>query len=156
MALKFPVPPDNSLPSMRAAFQELAMSIDKHVGGAVQRAVSPILASGGSPSSGLVNNGRIGETGVTGATGPIGPTGAAGAVGSTGPTGPTGPHNLLAGLQGGTAGEYYHLTAAQNASIGSGVTGTRTFYTASTSGGAVNVLNTVTIANGLITGWTQV
>ena len=36
-----------------------------------------------------------------------------------------------------------------------GLTATRTFYAASTSGGAVNVLNTVTIKDGIITAWTQ-
>ena len=36
-----------------------------------------------------------------------------------------------------------------------GLTATRTFYAASSSGGATNVLNTVTIKDGIITSWTQ-
>ena len=36
-----------------------------------------------------------------------------------------------------------------------GLTATRTFYAASSSGGTVNVLNTVTIKDGIITAWTQ-
>lgn len=33
--------------------------------------------------------------------------------------------------------------------------GTRTFYTAATSGGTVDVLNTVVVENGFIKSWTQ-
>lgn len=36
-----------------------------------------------------------------------------------------------------------------------GITDTITFYAAATSGGAVTQLQTVTIENGLITGWDQ-
>jgi hypothetical protein len=38
---------------------------------------------------------------------------------------------------------------------GGSFTDTITFYAAATSGGTVNVLNTVTIVDGLITNWTQ-
>lgn len=67
-------------------------------------------------------------------------------------------HNSTLGLQGGAAGEYYHLTAAQNsivASLSTALTGTIMFYAASSSGGSANVLNTVAISNGSITNWTQ-
>lgn len=51
-------------------------------------------------------------------------------------------------------GDYF--TGKYRSSDGSaGLTATRTFYAASTSGGAVNVLNTVTIKDGIITAWTQ-
>lgn len=36
-----------------------------------------------------------------------------------------------------------------------GITGTKQFYSAATSGGTVNVLNTVVISSGIITSWTQ-
>ena len=45
--------------------------------------------------------------------------------------------------------------SASSVVTGSGVTGSRTFYSASASGGATTYLNTITISNGLITGWTQ-
>ena len=71
--------------------------------------------------------GPVGETGtqgVTGPTGPQGPVGETGPVGVTGATGPVGPtgatgpagttdHQALQNLQGGTALEYYHLTAEE-------------------------------------------
>jgi hypothetical protein len=38
---------------------------------------------------------------------------------------------------------------------GTGITATKTFYAAASEGGTVNVLNTVSISNGLITSWTQ-
>lgn len=48
------------------------------------------------------------------------------------------------------------VKAAYQSSDGTaGLTATRTFYAASSSGGAVNVLNTVTIKDGIITSWTQ-
>lgn len=50
----------------------------------------------------------------------------------------------------------YYLYGAHKSSDGTaGMNGTITFYAASSSGGAVNVLNTVTIKDGLITAWTQ-
>lgn len=36
-----------------------------------------------------------------------------------------------------------------------GISATKTFYAASTSGGATDVLNTVVISSGIITSWTQ-
>ena len=51
-------------------------------------------------------------------------------------------------------GDYF--TGKYRSSDGSaGLTATRTFYAASSSGGATNVLNTVTIKDGIITSWTQ-
>lgn len=51
-------------------------------------------------------------------------------------------------------GDYF--TGKYRSSDGTaGLTATRTFYAASSSGGAVNVLNTVTIKDGIITSWTQ-
>lgn len=47
------------------------------------------------------------------------------------------------------------LTRARQGSAGGGLTGTVTFYAAAGSGGSVDVLNTVTIVDGLITAWTQ-
>ena len=46
--------------------------------------------------------------------------------------------------------------AGANPSWFDGLTGTITFYAASTSGGTVDVLNTVVVAEGLITSWSQV
>jgi hypothetical protein len=49
-----------------------------------------------------------------------------------------------------------YFTGKYRSSDGSaGLTATRTFYAASSSGGATNVLNTVTIKDGIITSWTQ-
>lgn len=39
--------------------------------------------------------------------------------------------------------------------LGGGLTDTITFYAASSSGGSVSILNTVTIVSGIITSWTQ-
>jgi hypothetical protein len=51
-------------------------------------------------------------------------------------------------------GDYF--TGKHRSSDGTaGTSLTRTFYTASSSGGTVNVLNTVTIKDGIITAWTQ-
>jgi hypothetical protein len=51
-------------------------------------------------------------------------------------------------------GDYF--TGKYRSSDGTaGLTATRTFYAASSSGGATNVLNTVTIKDGIITSWTQ-
>ena len=51
-------------------------------------------------------------------------------------------------------GDYF--TGKHRSSDGTaGLTATRTFYAASSSGGAVNVLNTVTIKDGIITAGTQ-
>lgn len=58
-------------------------------------------------------------------------------------------------VSGGVAtGDYF--TGKYRSSDGTaGLTATRTFYAASSSGGATNVLNTVTIKDGIITSWTQ-
>ena len=58
-------------------------------------------------------------------------------------------------VTGGVAsGDFF--TGKYRSSDGSaGLTATRTFYAASSSGGATNVLNTVTIKDGIITSWTQ-
>ncbi len=58
-------------------------------------------------------------------------------------------------VSGGVAsGDFF--TGKYRSSDGSaGLTATRTFYAASSSGGATNVLNTVTIKDGIITSWTQ-
>ena len=58
-------------------------------------------------------------------------------------------------VAGGVAsGDFF--TGKYRSSDGSvGLTATRTFYAASSSGGATNVLNTVTIKDGIITSWTQ-
>jgi hypothetical protein len=51
-------------------------------------------------------------------------------------------------------GDYF--TGKYRSSDGTaGLTAARTFYAASSSGGATNVLNTVTIKDGIITSWTQ-
>jgi hypothetical protein len=58
-------------------------------------------------------------------------------------------------VAGGVAsGDFF--TGKYRSSDGSaGLTATRTFYAASSSGGATDVLNTVTIKDGIITSWTQ-
>lgn len=49
-----------------------------------------------------------------------------------------------------------YVTSKYRSSDGTaGLTATRAFYAASSSGGAVNVLNTVTIKDGIITAWSQ-
>jgi len=52
-------------------------------------------------------------------------------------------HNDLQSLQGGTAAEYYHLTAQQNTDVGNGVSGT--FVSNDTPN------KTITVSNGIIT-----
>lgn len=48
--------------------------------------------------------------------------------------------------------EFNGNTSLRNLGI-LGMTGTKTFYTSATSGGAANVLNTVIIENGIIKSW---
>jgi len=56
-------------------------------------------------------------------------------------------HNDLQTLQGGTAGQYYHLTQAQRNAVNSGITVTIT--TAKITGGGVN--GSMTFTNGILT-----
>jgi len=88
--MKYPSPPDNSIESIRAAFQQMSDIVSKHVGGAVANAAA---GNALAPVSGSIPNTVIGPQGVTGVTGPTGPqgvTGATGAIGSTGAQGATG------------------------------------------------------------------
>lgn len=59
---------------------------------------------------------------------------------------PTQIHNELSGLQGGTTGEYYHLTASQQSSISSGYNGT-----VSVRNGANTGAISLTFTNGILT-----
>lgn len=59
-------------------------------------------------------------------------------------------HNNLQSIQGGTPGQYYHMTAAQNTALNSGYTGSVALAKL-TSGGANGSL---TVSNGIITGYT--
>ena len=64
-------------------------------------------------------------------------------------------HNALAGIQGGTTNQYYHLTAAQRSAILTliGVTGiSATITTAKLTGGGAN--GSMTFTNGLLTAQT--
>jgi hypothetical protein len=49
----------------------------------------------------------------------------------------------------------YFIGKYKSSDGSAGITATKTFYAASSSGGTVNVLNTVTIKDGIITAWTQ-
>lgn len=60
------------------------------------------------------------------------------------------PHNSLTGLQGGSAGEFYHLTAAQRSSIQGGYSGTIT--TAKLTPAGAN--GSMTFTNGVLTAQT--
>lgn len=60
-------------------------------------------------------------------------------------------HNDLQNFQGGTAGQYYHTTAAQNAAIVAGITVVVT--TAKLTGGGAN--GSMTFTNGILTAQTQ-
>jgi hypothetical protein len=73
----------------------------------------------------------------------------------TSTTASTSPSNGAIVVAGGIGcGDYF--TGKYRSSDGTaGLTATMTFYAASSSGGATNVLNTVTIKDGIITSWTQ-
>lgn len=58
-------------------------------------------------------------------------------------------HDALAGLQGGAANEFYHLTLAQQTAIAAGVSGTITL--AKLTGLGAN--GSITVQNGIITGF---
>jgi len=59
-------------------------------------------------------------------------------------------HQSLQNLQGGGGGNYYHLTAAQNTSLSSGISGT-VVLAKITTGGANGSL---TLSNGIVTNYT--
>ena len=96
--MRFPSPPDNSIESLRAAFQEMAQIVEKHVGGTVAKSIQQAVGGGGggvatlgSGAPGLQGlRGWTGDTGATGVTGATGSTGATGPAGDTGATGATG------------------------------------------------------------------
>lgn len=63
-------------------------------------------------------------------------------------------HNNLQSIQGGTAGEYFHLTSAQQAKVAALPTGINaTITTAKVTAGGVN--GSMTFVNGLLTAQTQ-
>jgi hypothetical protein len=111
--MKFPSPPDNSIESLRAAFQEMAQIVSKELRGFATRptpvtpASSAPMATGGPTGSGLMGpKGRTGDTGATGATGPAGLDGITGATGATGSEGPapSGDANLFLATPDGATG----------------------------------------------------
>ena len=61
-----------------------------------------------------------------------------------------GPHNNLSGLQGGTVGQYYHLTAAQQSAVAAGIT--VVIATAKLTSGGAN--GSMTFTNGVLTAQT--
>lgn len=78
MSLKFPVPADNSLESLRVAFEQMAKIVASHVATKIQ-AAAPGAAAAAGGGGGLAlgsgtagGQGQKGETGATGATGPAG------------------------------------------------------------------------------------
>jgi len=96
--------------------------------------------------------GALVVTGGVGVGGAIYSGGACRFTNSTASTSTTSGAFVVAGGVG--CGDYF--TGKYRSSDGTaGLTATRTFYAASSSGGAVNVLNTVTIKDGIITAWTQ-
>lgn len=58
-------------------------------------------------------------------------------------------------VAGGVASGDYFTGKYRSSDGTAGLSTTKTFYTASSSGGAVNVLNTVTTKDGVVTSWTQ-
>lgn len=65
-----------------------------------------------------------------------------------------GPHNSLSGLQGGTAGQYYHLTAAQQAQVAALPTGINAVIVTAKLT-ALGANGSMTFVNGMLTAQTQ-
>jgi hypothetical protein len=78
--IKPPQPPDNSVESLRIAFQQMAANVEKHTDSSAQTIIQRISGSGGG------GGGAGGGSSTPGAAGAAGPTGA------TGPTGGSGHH----------------------------------------------------------------
>jgi hypothetical protein len=95
--IKPPQPPDNSVESLRIAFQQMAQNVEKHVTGAAQTVIQRISGGGGGGAGGGSGGGG-GTVGPTGPPGPAGTDGSTGATGGIGPTGPTGPAGAGAGV----------------------------------------------------------
>ena len=116
--IPFPVPPDNSVESLRIAFQQLAQSTEKHVGTVTSTTTSSVSGSAASSAGsagvqgtkgtaatievGTVTTGLPGTSAAVSNSGtdyaavfdftiPQGFTGATGTTGATGPEGPMGP-----------------------------------------------------------------
>ena len=109
MAIKPPSPPDNSVQSIRTAFQQLAQAVEGHVTVKTQQVFNAAVSSASAGASVGVQ-GVQGKQGDTGPTGPIGPTGATGPIGltgATGATGSTGPAGYGYNIDGGTASTIY-------------------------------------------------
>ena len=85
MPIEFPSPPDNSIESLRTAFQQIASSVEQEIRQSKAIATQQVARGqigGGGGGGGSVSpiqgpQGTKGDTGATGATGPA-PTGAAG------------------------------------------------------------------------------
>ena len=97
MPIEFPSPPDNSIESLRNAFQQMAFSVEQEIRQskaiATQQVARGQIGGGGGGGVSPIQ-GPQGAKGDTGATGPA-PTGAAGLFVAT-PTGVSGVASLRA------------------------------------------------------------
>lgn len=129
MVAKFPSPPDNSIESIRAAFQQMAKMIPDS--GSITTTAKATTGGGAGSSSGSAGAqgprgeigpiGPTGPTGATGGTGPAGGTGATGVSGSTGPTGATGAS--ITGPTGATGATGASVTGPTGSTGSTGPTG---------------------------------